>query len=66
MDLIYRNEKLLFGIAVLISALFWLVLVGVTLGIALIYVLMFFVFYLFAQSAFISYIRGTAVKITPQ
>ena len=66
MDLIYRNEKLLFGIAALISSVFWLVLVGATLGIALIYVLMFFVFYLFAQSAFISYIRGTAVKITPQ
>ncbi len=66
MDLIYRKEKLLFGIALLLSALFWLVLVGVTKGLALVYVLMFFVFYIFAQSAFISYIRGTAVKITPQ
>ncbi|HSD97818.1 MAG TPA: M48 family metallopeptidase [Sulfuricaulis sp.] len=66
MELIYRKEKLLFGIAVLISAVFWLVLVGATMGIALLYVLMFFVFYLFAQSAFISYVRGTAVKITPQ
>ncbi|HSW51860.1 MAG TPA: hypothetical protein VLG93_01405, partial [Sulfuricaulis sp.] len=46
MDLIYRKEKVLFGIAVLISAVFWLVLVGATMGIALIYVLMFFVFYL--------------------
>lgn len=66
MDLIYRKEKLLFGMALLLSALFWLVLVGVTKGLALAYVLMFFVFYIFAQSAFISYIRGTAVKITPQ
>jgi Zn-dependent protease with chaperone function/Tfp pilus assembly major pilin PilA len=66
MDLIYRKEKVLFGIAALISMVFWLVLIGATMGIALIYVLMFFVFYLFAQSAFISYIRGTAVKITPQ
>ncbi len=66
MDLIYGKEKLLFGIAVLISSVFWLVLVGATFGIALIYVLMFFIFYLFAQSAFISYVKGTAVKITPQ
>ena len=66
MELIYRKEKLLFGIAVLISSVFWLVLVAATMGIALLYVLMFFVFYLFAQSAFISYVRGTAVKITPQ
>lgn len=66
MGLIYGKEKLLFGIAVLISSVFWLVLVGATFGIALIYLLFFFVFYLFAQSAFISYLLGTGVKITPQ
>ena len=66
MDLIYRKEKLLFGIAILIAAVFWLALIAGTMGVALVYVLMFFIFYLFAQSAFISYIRGTAVRITPQ
>ena len=66
MDIIYRKERVLFGIAIVLSALFWLVLIAVTKGLALVYVLMFFVFYLFAQSAFISYIQGTAVKITPQ
>jgi len=66
MDLIYGKEKLLFGIAVVLSSVFWLVLIVGTFGIALIYVLMFFIVYLFVQSAFISYIKGTAVKITPE
>lgn len=66
MDMIYRKEKLLFGIAIILSALFWLILLAVTKGLALIYIVMFFIFYLFAQSAFISYLQGTAVKITPQ
>jgi Tfp pilus assembly protein PilE len=35
-----------------------------TIGIALVYVLIFFLAYLFSQSAFISYIKGTAVKLS--
>ncbi len=43
MDMIYRKERLLFGIAIVLSALFWLILVTVTKGLALIYVVMFFI-----------------------
>lgn len=66
MELVYGKEKVLFAISLVISVLFWLVLTGATFGLILFYVLMFFLFYLFAQSAFISYLKGTAVKITAQ
>ena len=64
MDAVYKNERPLFVIALLISLLVWGVLIVVTFGIALLYVLLFFVIYLFVQSAFISYLKGTAVHIT--
>ena len=66
MDLVYPKEKSLFVVSAILSGIFWLVLLGVTFGLLLVYVLLFFVMYLFAQSAFISYLRGTAVRITPQ
>jgi Zn-dependent protease with chaperone function/type II secretory pathway pseudopilin PulG len=65
-DLVYPNERPLFTIALVISIGFWLVLLVGTLGLALFYALMFFVFYLFAQSGLIAYIKGNAVRITPQ
>ncbi len=65
-DLVYPNENPLFVISFVISVAFWLLVLVGTLGIALLYALLFFVFYLFAQSALIAYIKGTAVKITPQ
>ena len=65
-ELVYANEGPLFAISLVISVLFWLLLLVGTLGIALLYAAMFFVFYLFAHSALIAYIKGTAVKITPQ
>jgi Zn-dependent protease with chaperone function/type II secretory pathway pseudopilin PulG len=64
MDTIYKSERPLFAIALLISLLVWTVLMVVTFGIALLYVLLFFIIYLFVQSAFISYLKGTAVHIT--
>ena len=51
MNLIYKNENTLFGIMLVLSLL-------------LVYVLLFFVGYCFAQSALVSYIQGTAVQIT--
>ena len=42
-----------------------MLLVG-TFGFALIYALAGFVFYLFAQSGLIAYIKGNAIRITPQ
>lgn len=64
MDLIYKHEKALFRIAAVISALFWVALVVGTIGIALIYLLIGYVFFLFAHSAFISHLKGTGVKIS--
>jgi Zn-dependent protease with chaperone function/type II secretory pathway pseudopilin PulG len=65
-SLVYPNEKRLFAIAVILSVLFWLALILGTFGVALIYVLLAFIFYVFVQSAFISYLQGTATKITAE
>ncbi|MCG8429296.1 MAG: M48 family metallopeptidase [Chromatiales bacterium] len=66
MDLVYKNEKTLFRIAVVISGLFWLALVVGTLGFALLYILLGYLFFLFAHSAFISHLKGTGVKISQE
>jgi Zn-dependent protease with chaperone function/Tfp pilus assembly protein PilE len=64
MSLVYKHERPLFRIICTLSVLFWLVLVVGTAGIALIYGLLFGVAYLFAQSGFISFVRGTGVCIS--
>ncbi len=64
MDLVYRNEKTLFRIAVVISVIFWIALIVGTLGIALIYILFGYLAFLFAHSAFVSHLEGTGVRIT--
>ncbi|WLI89373.1 M48 family metallopeptidase [Massilia sp. R2A-15] len=64
MDLIYKNEKVLFVIMLTLSCVVWLGVILGTLGGALIWALVIFVMYCFAQSALISYIKGTAVQIT--
>ncbi len=66
MALIYPKEKPLLTIMVVISAIFWLVLVVETFGLALLYLGLFALIYLFAQSAFISFLKGSAVKLSPQ
>ena len=65
MNLVYKNEKTLFGIMLVVSLLIWAVLLLGTMGMALLYGLLFFIFYCFAQSALVSYLKGTAVQITP-
>ncbi|MYM21174.1 M48 family metalloprotease [Duganella sp. FT135W] len=65
MNLIYKNEKNLFGIMLALSLLIWALLVVGTVGMALVYLLLFFIGYCFAQSALVSYLKGTAVQITP-
>lgn len=62
--LIYKNEPTLFKIKFVISLIFWLVLIVGTIGIALFYMLMFYVMYLFAQSALISHLKGNAIKVS--
>jgi Zn-dependent protease with chaperone function/Tfp pilus assembly major pilin PilA len=66
MDLVYKNEKTLFVLMLVLSLLVW---AGLVLGLGwtvLGYALMFFLFYCFAQSALISYIKGTGVRITAE
>ncbi|MDR3481913.1 MAG: M48 family metalloprotease [Burkholderiaceae bacterium] len=64
MNLVYKNEKTLFGILLAISLIIWAGFIIGTFGGALIYLLFGYIFYLFAQSALISYLKGTAVQIT--
>jgi len=64
--LLYKNERSLFTIALTLSLIAWTVLVLGTLGIALVYAFFFFIAYLFAQSGLISYLRGTATRITAE
>lgn len=66
MELVYKNEKTLFVLMLVLSLVVW---VGLVLGMGwavLGYALMFFLFYCFAQSALISYIKGTGVRITAE
>jgi Zn-dependent protease with chaperone function len=64
MELVYKNEKRLFPVMLGLSVLVWIALVLGTLGMALLYALLFFLVYCFAQSALISYLKGNAVRIT--
>jgi Zn-dependent protease with chaperone function/competence protein ComGC len=66
MELVYKNEKTMFALLLAISLVIWTGLIVGTLGLALVYLLFFFLFYCFAQSALISYLKGTGVKITAQ
>ncbi len=59
--LVYKNEGILFALAATISAIFWLILIIATMGIALLYVLFGFVIYLFVQSGFVSHIIGSTI-----
>lgn len=66
MNLLYKNEKTLFIILLTLSLIFWAGLLVGTMGVVLLYVLAFFIFYLLGQSAFISYLKGTGVEITQE
>jgi Zn-dependent protease with chaperone function/type II secretory pathway pseudopilin PulG len=66
MTLVYKHEKTLFAIAAVVSAIVWVLLVVGTLGIALLYLALAFVVYLFAHSAFIARIKGNGVRVTQE
>jgi len=66
MQLVYKNEKRLFGLMLLLSGLVWISLLLGTQGLVLVYALFGFLLYCFAQSALISYIKGTGVRITEE
>jgi Zn-dependent protease with chaperone function len=62
---VYPRERSLGIITLVLGLLVWALLVLGTLGIALVYVLFGFIAYVFAQSAVIAWIKGTAVKLSP-
>ncbi len=66
MQLVYKNEKRLFGLMLVLSGLVWAGLLLGTKGLVLVYALFGFLFYCFAQSALVSYIKGTGVHITDE
>lgn len=66
MELVYKNEKPLLRIAVVFSAIIWLALFVGTFGIVLLYLLLGYVFFLFAHSAFISHLKGSGVRISQE
>jgi Zn-dependent protease with chaperone function len=63
MNLVYKHEQSLYVISMGIGIIVWIALVLGTMGAALLYVLLFLLIYLFAQSGFISHLRGNAVEL---
>jgi Zn-dependent protease with chaperone function len=63
MSLVYPKERPLFQLSLVFSALVWLGLVIGTMGSFLVFFGLGCVGYLFTQSAFVSYVRGTAIRV---
>src|SRR5688500_10433926 len=61
---VYRNEKVLFFLAFVISAIFWAAIIRWTNGLVLGIVPVMFLAYLFAQSGFISYLKGQGALVS--
>jgi len=64
--LVYPRERSLGTITLIFGVLLWAALILGTLGIALIYLLIGFIAYLFAHSALISYVKGNGVELSPK
>ncbi len=65
-ELVHPSERSLGAITLVLGLMVWLVIVVGTLGIALLYLAFGFVFYLFAQSALITWLRGNGVLLSTQ
>ena len=65
-DLVDPRERTLSTLTLVLGVLAWIVLVLGTLGIVLLYGLFVFIGYCFAQSLFVSWLRGNAVRLTPE
>lgn len=64
-SLVYPRERTLGTLTLVLGLIAWVAIIAGTFGVALIYLLMAFLFYVFAQSAVIAWIRGTAVQLSP-
>lgn len=65
-ELVYPRERTLGAITLVLGIVVWLALIIGTVGIALLLVAVGFLFYLFAQSALIAYIKGNGVELTEE
>lgn len=65
-DLVYPRERSLGAITLVLGLMVWLLIIIGTLGLALVYLLFGFLFYLFAQSALITWLRGNGVLLSAQ
>ena len=64
--LVTPHERSLGTITLVLGVLAWLLIVVGTVGIALVYLLLAFVFYLFAHSGLIAWLRGNGVLLSAQ
>jgi len=66
MENIYKNEKKLFKIVLIFSILLWLLFIVGTVGVGLLFLLFAVIGSLFAQSGFISHLKGNGVHVTEE
>ena len=64
--LVYPRERTLGTLTLVLGLLGWLLIDVGTVGIALVYLLLGFLFYLFAHSALIAWLRGNGVLLSTQ
>lgn len=62
-ELVYRNENTLRAIALVLSIVIWAALLLGTVGMLLVWLLLFALFALIAHSALIAHLRGNAIRI---
>ena len=65
-DLVYPRETTLGWITLILGLLAWLLIVVGTFGFALVYLLFGFIFYVFAHSGLIAWLRGTGVRLSDE
>lgn len=63
-DLVYRHERTLGAVTLVLGIIVWLALIVGTMGMALVALLVAFIAYLFAQSTLIAHIKGNGVELT--
>src|SRR5690349_3590259 len=64
--LVYPREKTLFSIGAFFSAIVWLIAILGTLGIGLIYVVIFGGAVLIAHAVFLASVKGNGIRVGPQ